>query len=957
MSGRGRGRGRGSQIKSNISKNSKNDSDGSRNCNSISGDRANNGRDNNGDSNNNYATKSKYASKSVSAGVKYVRNAQNARNVRANAADINLLEVFPPYLVIVESPSKCAKIEEYLNDMGVGLGGVGSKKYMCVATRGHLREITGLSSVNLVGDGAIRFTVMRDKLAHCDYLRAVIRKFLPKNVYLATDCDREGEAIAWHVCDMFGLNVATTARIMFSEITRDAICAAILSPRVVDMTLVRQQWARQVLDMIVGFRVSPMLWKYIYSSRDAPLSAGRCQTPALRLIYENQREIDARVMHTRFKVIAQFMGCDSVAGLDFVMQQKNIRDIRDDGEDGHTCVEPDIVRVLENLRDGDGGGRLTMSAARFVERSNKGALNTSRLLQIGCSVLRMSPKQIMSYAQTLYQDGHITYMRTDSTKYSAGFLQKINSFVVGRWGARFLLAGIGAGGGEEITSVLSPALAGVLPPTGARGVVGGQPPPTHECIRVTDLDTGGVVRYSDTRIGALYRFIWRMTLQSCMSNSVYRVADLNVACLAASGAEYGFVHTLEERTFAGWEIVGDGGDDNATKKNTALYFETILGGGGGVPVKLSTIVATMTVENKQSHFTEAGLIKRLDELGIGRPSTFAMLVETIQTRGYTTKKDFEGYVVECRDYRLDFGSGGDVLFECTSSTRVFGKESGKLIITPLGVLAIEFLLKVFDALFSYDYTNKMEELLLTVGGDGDGGDGGWVQVCVDCAAEIKRQLTAFGGAKMVKKFAIDLGDGYDFVFQRYGPVIRHVEGGGDGGGGGNESDDAANKYTYIPLRKDFIVDLEKIIAKKYVLADFIGGGGGGVSAMIGDDDSSDTGDGGGSHLQTISYADHNARILRALNDELSIRKSKFGAYIYYKTSTMKMPKFFKIAGLNGAVVSAENNITSACRGRGGRGGGGRGGGRGAGSWWMSCDAGELIEMIQQKYLAAAAAMT
>ena len=180
------------------------------------------------------------------------------------------------YLIIVESPSKCAKIEHFLG-----------KEYSCIASIGHIRNITGLSSIDIADNFAIKFDILPDKKDHVQVLKSTIAKFNKKNVIIATDDDREGEAIAWHICEVCNLDPATTKRILFHEITEPAIKQAVANPTAINMNLVRAAHARQVLDMLVGFKISPLLWKYLYCNKKNSLSAGRCQTPALRLVYDN----------------------------------------------------------------------------------------------------------------------------------------------------------------------------------------------------------------------------------------------------------------------------------------------------------------------------------------------------------------------------------------------------------------------------------------------------------------------------------------------------------------------------------------------------------------------------------------------------------------------------------------------------------------------------------------------
>ena len=200
------------------------------------------------------------------------------------------------YLIIVESPSKCAKIESFLGN-----------EYKCIASIGHLREIKGLKSIETTNNYNIKFSISESKKEHIKSMEKIIKQFDTNNIILATDDDREGEAIAWHICDIFELNIDSTQRIVFHEVTQEALLRSLSSKRNIDMNIVQAQWARQVLDMLIGFNISPMLWKYMYYDKDNSLSAGRCQTPALRLVYDNEQEkINGNGVEKTYKMIGNF---------------------------------------------------------------------------------------------------------------------------------------------------------------------------------------------------------------------------------------------------------------------------------------------------------------------------------------------------------------------------------------------------------------------------------------------------------------------------------------------------------------------------------------------------------------------------------------------------------------------------------------------------------------------------
>lgn len=305
------------------------------------------------------------------------------------------------YLVIVESASKCLKIEAYLGS-----------QYKCIASNGHIRQIEGLKSIDTKRNYEPKFTIPKEKVKHVEQMRTILGMFSNTNIILATDDDREGEAIAWHICETFGLSVTDTPRIKFNEITKTAILRAVNNPIRIDMDLVRAQHARQVLDMLVGFKISPLLWKYLYNDKSNGLSAGRCQTPALRLVYDNEKLKTAPALSYRTR------GKFTARNIDFTLSKDFTNK-----EDAREFLSKSI----------DFKHYLSIGSPTESIRGPPQPFNTSRLLQ---HVSHLSPKETMALCQTLYQEGHITYMRTDSTKYSKEFLVEAKTHILNKWGGK-----------------------------------------------------------------------------------------------------------------------------------------------------------------------------------------------------------------------------------------------------------------------------------------------------------------------------------------------------------------------------------------------------------------------------------------------------------------------------------------------------------------------------------------
>lgn len=770
------------------------------------------------------------------------------------------------YLVIVESPSKCAKIEGFLGS-----------DYKCIASKGHLRYIDGLKNIATKDDYAIKFSVVDEKKDHVRFMKSCISGFSKSNVILATDDDREGEAIAWHICDMFDLPVSTTKRIVFHEITKPAIQKAIKNPGVIDMNLVLAQHARQVLDMIVGFKVSPFLWKHIHNSKTNGLSAGRCQTPALRLVYDNEQLLrDGGEPETKYKTTGYFFAKQIPFSLnhDFV-------------ERGEISEFLELSKTFSH--------KLSMDSPKDSIRQPPKPFNTSNLLQYASNVLNMSPKETMNHCQTLYQAGHITYMRTDSTKYSIDFLLKARGYIVEKWNSEEYLGDFSVIENCDNTN-------------------------PHEAIRVTHLETG-FISGVDARAQTLYKHIWRNTVESCMAAAKYKCTKVSIT----APASHCYTNIVEIPVFLGWKVVAERNvedlehpaevtDGQNSGQGLLLFFQSLK---PGSPIPYTKIESIVSVSNRHSHYTESSLIKKLEDLGIGRPSTFAMIIDTIIERGYVKKTDVPGINIKCEEFVLR----GDVL-EKRTLEKTFGKEKNKLIIQPLGIVTLEFLTEHFDVLFDYDYTKNMEDDLDKIS---SGTVEKWNEICDNCNKTIK--VLSKPVTKMEKpKYFVGSSDGkqYELIFHQYGASLKYV---GDGDG----EHDCEQEYKSVnPKIK---IDLEKLKEGKYLAEDlfeikndylgkyeecdmFIKTGKFGPYVKWGEKTASiksikkpidsivledivamlqpEETDPDAPRLPP-QLKDKNPNMLKSLSAELSIRKGKFGPYIFYMAPNATKPEFFKLA--------------------------------------------------------------
>jgi DNA topoisomerase-1 len=775
------------------------------------------------------------------------------------------------YLVIVESPSKCAKIEGFLGS-----------DYKCIASKGHIRYIDGMSNIDSKNGYAIKFSIVDEKKDHIKFMKSCISHFSKSNIILATDDDREGEAIAWHICDTFDLPVDTTKRIVFHEITKTAVQKAIKNPGVINMNLVLSQHARQVLDMIVGFKVSPFLWKHIHNSKTNGLSAGRCQTPALRLVYDNEQLIrDGGEPETKYKTTGYFFAKQ----IPFVLNHDFI-------EKSKLCKFLESSKTFEH--------KLAIDSPKDSIRQPPRPFNTSNLLQHASNVLNMSPKETMNHCQTLYQAGYITYMRTDSTKYSADFLLKAKNYILEKWNSDEYLGDFSV---IENRNNANP----------------------HEAIRVTHIETS-FVSGIEPRAMSLYKVIWKNTVESCMAAAKYKCTKVSIS----APEKHSYTKIVEIPVFLGWKIVcGDeekeidvNGIQNSGQ-GLLLYFQTW---NASSPIPFTKIESIVSITNKHSHYTESSLIKKLEDLGIGRPSTFAMIIDTIIERGYVKKTDLPGVNIKCEEFTLR-----DNVLEKKQSEKTFGKEKNKLVIQPLGIVALEFLTEHFETLFNYDYTKNMEDDLDKISSGESNGK--WSDICEKCSTTIK--LLSKPVSKMEKpRYFVASEDGrqYELVFHRYGASLKYTA----------EEEGAEPEYKQVnPKIK---IDIELLKEGKYLAEDlieikndylgkyedqdmFIKNGKYGPYVKWGDKTCS---------IKTIKkplneivlkdviellqpepvdpnaprlppqLQDKNPNILKPLTAELSIRKGKFGPYVFYMAPNAKKPEFFKLGKYKTTYMNTEN---------------------------------------------------
>jgi len=748
-------------------------------------------------------------------------------------------------LVIVESPAKCKKIESYL---GPG--------YKCIASFGHIREIAnGLKSIDVKNNYDVIFKTISSKGKYIKSLREAIKK--STEVILATDDDREGEAIAWHICKTFKLSVSSTKRIIFHEITKTAIKAAIANPTRINMDTVNAQLARQVLDLLVGFTISPILWKHISRNTKGSLSAGRCQTPALRLVYEQQKLIN----ESPGRKVYDTTGIFTKKNISFTLNYN------------HTD-EDKMAEFLEESASFE--HKYSVSKPRVTTKNPPIPFTTSALQQKASNEFNFSPKQTMRLAQTLYENGHITYMRTDSKKYSKEFVNTAKKYIKKEYGEDYVSNNISNlvnnEGGEKKKKKKKANNA----------------QEAHEAIRPTkiNINTLTVAGKITAREVKLYNLIWRNTVESCMSAAKY----YSITAKLTTPENHLYKYSSEQVIFPGWKIVEGYEQDN--KEYTYLLSiktDTIL--------DYKQIYSKVTLKDLKKNYTEAKLVQMLEKKGIGRPSTFSSLISKIQDRGYVKKQNVEGKKVSCVDFKLV----GEELDEI-ETTRIFGNEKNKLIIQPVGIIVYEFLGKHFDNLFNYDYTKNMEDDLDKI----SKGEKIWHHLCDECNIQIKSSATEIKESRETYK----IDEHHIYMIGRYGPVIKYEKDG---------------KTSFKNVKKN--LDMEKLKNGGYTLKEVIDttkktGGKKCLGEFKGNEVYIMTGKFGNyincngknssiSHIKKdmndITLKDvldvlngkktQNSNVLKVITEEISVRKGKYGPYVFYKTNKMKKPKFISMKGV------------------------------------------------------------
>ena len=640
-------------------------------------------------------------------------------------------------LVIVESPAKAKTIEGFLG-----------KEYTVKSSYGHVRDLNkNTLSVDIEHDFEPEYEISDDKKALVAELRKLSKA--SDTVWLASDEDREGESISWHLYEALDLKKKDTKRIVFHEITKTAILDAIENPRDIDMGLVAAQQARRVLDRLVGYELSPLLWKKVKPA----LSAGRVQSVAVRLIVEREEEIKNFVQTSAYRVTAQFS---------FIKdgQEYNLL-----AELPHRFeTEEETRKFLESCVNAS--YKVDSIEKKPATRYPAPPFTTSTLQQEAARKLGFSVANTMRIAQQLYESGKITYMRTDSVNLSKLALGMAKKEITENYGAEYVKT-------RQYQTKTK----------GAQEA--------HEAIRPTYLDQHTIKGTADER--KLYELIWKRTIASQMADAQMERTNVNIGI---STNDKQFVATGEVILFDGFLKVYMESYDDDHAEDTAAILPPIE---KGAALEMEKMEAQQRYTRHPLRYTEASLVKKMEELGIGRPSTYAPTISTIQKRDYVTKGDIKG---EPQNYKILTLKNGKITDKMGKEN--YGAEKGKLLPTDIGVLVNKFLIQYFESIIDYNFTANVEKEFDKIAE----GKREWNAMIKEFYKDFHQQIVSttensgkFSGEKML---GIDPATGKKVYVKvgRFGPVAQI---------GDTESDE---KPRFAGLKKDMSIEnvtLEEVL--------------------------------------------------------------------------------------------------------------------------------------------------
>ena len=640
-------------------------------------------------------------------------------------------------LVIVESPAKAKTIEGFLG-----------KDYTVKSSYGHVRDLNkNTLSVDIEHDFEPEYEISDDKKALVAELKKLSKA--SDTVWLASDEDREGESISWHLYEALDLKKKDTKRIVFHEITKTAILDAIENPRDIDMGLVAAQQARRVLDRLVGYELSPLLWKKVKPS----LSAGRVQSVAVRLIVEREEEIKNFVQTSAYRITAQFTFMKDGQEFNLLAELPHRFD-----------TEKETRKFLESCINAN--YKVDAIEKKPATRYPAPPFTTSTLQQEAARKLGFSVANTMRIAQQLYESGKITYMRTDSVNLSKLALGMAKKEIMENYGAEYVKT-------RQYQTKTK----------GAQEA--------HEAIRPTYLDQHTIKGTADER--KLYELIWKRTIASQMADAQMERTNVNIGI---STNDKQFVATGEVILFDGFLKVYMESYDDERAEDTAAILPPIE---KGMVLDMEKMEAQQRYTHHPLRYTEASLVKKMEELGIGRPSTYAPTISTIQKREYVTKGDIKGEPLNYKIITLK----NDKITDKTGKEN-YGAEKGKLLPTDIGVLVNKFLIQYFESIVDYNFTANVEKEFDKIAE----GERQWNAMIKEFYQDFHQQVVSttensgkFSGEKML---GIDPATGKKVYVKvgRFGPVAQI---------GDTESDE---KPRFAGLKKDMSIEnvtLEEVL--------------------------------------------------------------------------------------------------------------------------------------------------
>jgi len=796
-------------------------------------------------------------------------------------------------LLIVESPAKCQKIEKFL---GPG--------YKVMGSYGHITHLSNLKQIEFENNYKPNFEIIESKQGQINKLKKAI--LAASEIILATDDDREGEAIAWHIAQVFKLNIVNTKRIIFHEITEKAIKNALNNPTTINMDLVYAQQGRQILDLIVGFKITPLLWKHIVSNTKNSLSAGRCQTPALRLVYDNYKEIQDSPGKLSFNSTGYFTS-------------KNIPFSLNNNHNSHEEIK-DFLEQSKSFQH-----KLTKEKEKEVAKNPPQPFTTSGLQQSANNNMHISPKETMALAQKLYEGGYITYMRTDSKVYSEDFINETKDYITTNYTIYYINPLIEnliqskdkpetqeKEEKEELNSKKKSKKDSKKESKKDKKSDTPSAQEAHEAIRPTHITTLVLPEDEDVftaKHRKLYKLIWINTIESLMAPAIYKQLVLKIT----APQNYYYKYVAEENIFPGFKVIAGIEEDK--------YYKFLYSFKEG-NINYKKIISKQTLKDLKSHYSEARLVQLLEQRGIGRPSTFSTLIDKIQERDYVNKQNISGKKIEIIDYILEDGKS-DIIEE--KGEKEFGNEKNKLVITQTGLFVIEFLIKYFNDLFDYKYTKNMEDELDII----SKGNKKYYDLCDECNSFIedliKNNSLENETSENIQKMNIKIDEKHSYIIGKNGPIIKYTKEDGKLGFYGVKSDIDIDKLKEGKYKLEEIIvsteDNNKLLGMYKGNELYLKNGKYGYYLECGEIKKSLNYTKINVPIKNISYEDAinildncevgNNTLLRNIDSNISIRKGKYGDYIFYKTEKMKKPLFFKLNGFNDDYKKCTiNNIRS-----------------------------------------------